>query len=350
MKASGPTLGVLEGFYGRPWSESSRLLMSQWLPAIGIDAYLYAPKADPYLRKAWQRPWPQAERQHLAAVARRCAINTLSFQVGLSPFELYLDYNRTARDALKTKVGEIVDLGVEGLAVLFDDMPGDLDSLGARQAEICADIRHWVGNTDIALRVCPSYYSDDPVLDEIFGQRPEGYLSSLYEQLDGAYEVFWTGPAVCSESISASDLEEVHRDCAGQIAIWDNYPVNDSRARSPHIYVAPLTGRSADMGDLIASHWCNAMNQPALSLPALSSLPTLYGRRSALANEAQAEAGISEQLTDACRVLAKRNLDELSAGQRQQLDSLATGQSLAALELRDWLSGGYEFDPECLTC
>ncbi|WOJ94158.1 beta-N-acetylglucosaminidase domain-containing protein [Congregibacter variabilis] len=350
MTADKPMLGVLEGFYGRPWSEASRLLMAWWLPAIGIDAYLYAPKADAYLRKAWQRSWPRSEREHLMAVGRRCAQSKLSFQVGLSPFELYLDYNRATQRALKTKVGEIRDLGVTGLAVLFDDMPGDLDSLAARQAEICADIRHWVSDTDMALRVCPSYYSDDPVLDEIFGQRPEGYVKSLYEQLDSAYEVFWTGPAVCSESISPADLEAVHRDCGGQVAIWDNYPVNDSRARSPHLYVQQLSGRSADIGDLIASHWCNAMNQPALSLPALSSLPALYSRLSELAPEALGEAGINDQLIDACRALGERRLDELSSEQRKELDSLATAESVAAQELRDWLSGGYEFDPECLTC
>ncbi|EED33003.1 hyaluronidase [gamma proteobacterium NOR5-3] len=350
MKTVRPVLGVLEGFYGRPWSASSRLLMAQWLPALGLDAYLYAPKSDAYLRKAWHKQWPGSQRDHLAAVARQCKGSGLAFHVGLSPFELYLDYNRSARSALQGKINEIIDLGVSGLAILFDDMPGDLDSLEARQAEICADVRHWVSDSSIRLRVCPTYYSDDPILDEIFGQRPDGYIRSLYEQLDGAYEVFWTGPAVCSETIGAADLHDVHADCAGEIAIWDNYPVNDSRARSPHIYMDDLVGRSSDIGELIGSHWCNAMNQPALSLPALASLAVLYNREAPGARDVQAEAGLNERFIDGCRVLATRRLDELSAAQLKGLESLAGTESVAALELRDWLSGGYEFDPECLTC
>ncbi|MFT4768672.1 MAG: hyaluronoglucosaminidase [Glaciecola sp.] len=350
MKRHKPILGVLEGFYGRPWSASSRLLMAEWLPAIGIDAYLYAPKADAYLRKAWQSPWPLPERAHLAAVAQRCGRNSLSFHVGLSPFELYRDYNRSARESLKAKVGEIIDLGVSGLAVLFDDMPGDLDSLGSRQAEICGDVQHWVADKAVALRVCPTYYSDDPILDQIFGPRPDGYLKSLHDELDGAYEVFWTGPAVCSESISPLSLEVVSSECAGKIAIWDNYPVNDSRARSPHVYVEALSGRSPEIGGLIGSHWCNAMNQPALSLPALASLPTLYGQQSTRFAEVCAAAGLSEHLVQACVTLATQGLDQINPAKRAGLESLAEVDSVAALELRDWLSGGYEFDPDCLTC
>lgn len=350
MTSEAPTLGVLEGFYGRPWSQASRLLMAEWLPAIGIDAYLYAPKADAYLRKAWQHAWPRAEREHLLEVARRCAQSKLLFQVGLSPFELYRDYGRSAKSSLKSKVSEIVDLGVSGLAILFDDMPGDLDSLGLRQAEICADIRHWVGDGALTLRVCPTYYSDDPVLDDIFGPRPQDYLRSLYSNLEGAFEVFWTGPRVCSESITPSSLEAVSKECGGQLAIWDNYPVNDSRARSPHIYVHGLKGRSAHIKTLVQSHWCNAMNQPALSLPALASLPVLYEKDNVDPGRAFIAAGIDDELVSACMPLATRSLDMLGKAELLQLDAAASAGSVAARELRDWLSGGYEFDPDCLTC
>ncbi|WP_439107347.1 beta-N-acetylglucosaminidase domain-containing protein, partial [Congregibacter sp.] len=65
--------------------------MVKWLPAIGVEAYLYAPKADAYLRKAWQRSWPKSDREYLASVAERCNASGLEFHVGLSPFDLYRD-------------------------------------------------------------------------------------------------------------------------------------------------------------------------------------------------------------------------------------------------------------------
>jgi len=60
-------------------------------------------------------------------------------------------------------------------------------------------------------------------------------------------------------------------------------------------------------------------------------------------------AGIDDRLRKACHPLAQRTLAELSSAERAELETVAAGEGIAALELRDWLSGGYEFDPECLT-
>lgn len=349
MRQAATVFGVLEAFYGRSWAPDSRLLMTQWLPALGLNAYMYAPKADAYLRRAWQQPWPKAERLHLQAVSRSCATHQLAFHVGLSPMELYRDYNRSARASLRSKIGEIVDLGVAGLAILFDDMPGDLDSLSQRQVEICGDVHHWLGDAPLALRMCPTYYSDDPILDEIFGPRPSSYLKELAADLEPTYEVFWTGPQVCSEIIDESSIEVASKHCQGRIALWDNYPVNDSRARSPHLYIDGLSGRSSALEHLIGSHWCNAMNQPGLSLPALASLPALYGRVAPGAADVWKAAGIDDRLLDTCRPLAERTLVQMTSAERSALDAIAGEEGIAALELRDWLSGGYEFDPDCLT-
>jgi hypothetical protein len=199
------------------------------------------------------------------------------------------------------------------------------------------------------IRVCPTYYSDDPVLDRVFGPRPPGYLESLCSQLGQAFEIFWTGPAVCSDSIERTDLAPVAARCNRRLALWDNYPVNDSRARSPHLYLQPLRGRSPDIAAYLGSHWCNAMNQPALSLPALASLPKLYGRLPEGEPTVMQGAGLTVDLLRACAVLAETPLAGLSADQLARLEAAAEDSSPAALELRDWLAGAYEFDPACLT-
>ena len=38
--------GVIEGFYGPPWSRAERLQLFDWLAAWGLNTYLYAPKED----------------------------------------------------------------------------------------------------------------------------------------------------------------------------------------------------------------------------------------------------------------------------------------------------------------
>ncbi|HEY4397239.1 MAG TPA: beta-N-acetylglucosaminidase domain-containing protein, partial [Acidimicrobiia bacterium] len=42
-----PLRGVIEGFYGRPWSLTDRLEMIEFLAERGMNAYVYAPKSDP---------------------------------------------------------------------------------------------------------------------------------------------------------------------------------------------------------------------------------------------------------------------------------------------------------------
>ncbi len=321
--------------------------MLPWLKELGFGAYLYAPKADAHLRKRWQAPWPQEELELLKTLASACEAQGLEFCVGLSPMELYRAYDQAARDTLKARVDSIVNVGATGLGLLFDDMPGSMDSLAERQGEICADVRSWTAG--LQLRLCPTYYSDDPILDKVFGSRPQAYLEDLGARLDPSVELFWTGPQVCSETVSADHLQRVSRLCDRPLALWDNYPVNDSRLRSEHLYFDGLSGRSLAGGAFLASHWCNAMNQSALSLPALASLPALYGAPQGAVATVLAEAGISGDLLVAARDLSQVRREDLSATQKASLEPFTRGESLAAQELRSWLAGAYVFDPACLT-
>lgn len=345
--ARNPALGVIEGFYGRAWPQSSRLQMLPWLRRLGFQAYLYAPKADASLRKRWSDPWSRERSAALSELARAAAHNGLEFVVGLSPFALYRTYDGRARHTLRERIQSIADTGAQGLALLFDDMPGALAGLAERQAEIYKDVAGWAPS--LKLRLCPTYYSDDPLLDRVFGERPDRYLEDLGDALPADTEIFWTGPQVCSDTIDAEHLARVCARTGGPLALWDNYPVNDGRSRSEHLYVDDLAGRSAAGGQFLASHWCNAMNQAALSLPALASLPGLYGIQTADSHRVFAAAGLSPRLIDACRPLSEQGRGELSAGQRVELAALAPQHSLAARELRDWLQGVYRFDPACLT-
>ena len=346
MSPQYPMLGVFEGFYGKPWPSSSRLAMLEWLAALGLVAYLYAPKADASLRRAWRKPWTSAERAHAGQLAAAGAAAGVAVHVGLSPFALYEAYDRPARAALRDRIREIIDCGVAGVALLFDDMPGNIDALATRQAEIATDVVHWLG--DLRLRLCPTYYSDDPVLDRVCGARPVSYLEDLGHQLPGDVALFWTGPTVCADAIAEDHLQDVARRTGRTLALWDNYPVNDSKLRSAHLYLQPLAQRAVSTN--LESHWCNAMNQAALSLPALASLAELHGRRSTAARrEVFAAAGVDDALIEACWPLSRVARDELDPVEQGRLRDLARERGLAGRELRDWLDGLYRFDPACLT-
>ncbi len=51
-------VGVVEGYYGRPWSFETRLAYAQYLRRAGLNACLYCPKSDPTLTTLSPRPPP----------------------------------------------------------------------------------------------------------------------------------------------------------------------------------------------------------------------------------------------------------------------------------------------------
>jgi len=266
---AGVELGLIEGYYGKPWSWAAREDVIARLSAHGYGFHIYAPKADPFLRRRWQEPHPREEAQRLRAFSAFCRDRGVRFGVGLSPYEIYRDFGADAQAALAAKLEHLESLGLDDLAILFDDMRGDLPDLAANQIRIV----HWIAERTTATRliVCPSYYTDDPILDRVFGQRPENYLEDLGAGLDPAIEVFWTGEEVCSREYSVGHLERVGRQLRRKPFLWDNYPVNDGPLMSPFLHVRAFTGRPAEIGRTLSAHAVNPALQPVLSqIPAIT--------------------------------------------------------------------------------
>jgi hypothetical protein len=274
-------LGLIEGFYGRPWSWTERADTVAFLAGHGFRSYLYAPKGDAFLRRRWQEPHPPDDAARLASLAAHCHRNGVRFGIGLSPYDAFRDFDENARAALAAKLGFVGELGPDDVAILFDDMRGDVPRLAERQAEL---VEFAAERTNAGrLIVCPSYYSDDPLLDRIFGTRPNGYLRRLGALLDPAIQVFWTGEEVCAAAHSAAHLERVADELGRRPLLWDNYPVNDTARMSQRLHLRGFTGRPADIGDAISGHAINGALQPTLTrIPALT-LVEGYQRGSAYA-------------------------------------------------------------------
>jgi hypothetical protein len=241
----------------------------RFLAGHGYGFYIYAPKADPFLRRRWQEDHPVETADQLRALARCCAENGVRFGVGLSPFEIYRDFGAAAQAALARKLAFLDEVGVQYLGVLFDDMRGDLPGL----AQMQVDILHWVRERSKAKRliVCPSYYTDDPILDRFFGERPANYLEDFGRKLDKVIDIFWTGEEVCARAFSPGHLARVTAQLGRKPFLWDNYPVNDGPVMSQFLHLRGFTGRPASMGAHIAGHAVNVASQPVLSrIPALT--------------------------------------------------------------------------------
>ncbi len=61
MQEDGFLSGVIEGFYGHPWTQDQRKDLFQQSQGFGFNAYVYAPKDDKKHREGWREPYTEIE-------------------------------------------------------------------------------------------------------------------------------------------------------------------------------------------------------------------------------------------------------------------------------------------------
>jgi hyaluronoglucosaminidase len=340
-----PELGLIEGFFGRPWSWAERAETIRFLAPHGYRFYLYAPKADAFLRRRWREPHPEAELNELAALRELCRAQGVRFGIGLSPFELHLDPGRGWQDSLAARLASLAPLRPDDLALLFDDMRGDVPDLAERQAAIV----HFAAERGISGRLfcCPSYYSDDPILDVAFGARPPFYLEQLGRLLDPAIQVMWTGEEVCAQEFSPGHLARVAGQLRRKPFLWDNYPVNDGARMAQHLHLRAFTGRAGANAAHIVGHGINPALQPVLSrIPALTLAESYregdaYQYGAAFARAAAAVLGeeLATRVAKDLLTLQDLGLDRLGERRAALRARYAAFDHPAAREIIAWLDG-----------
>ena len=346
--------GVIEGFFGKPWGWESRLNGADFLRDCGFQFYIYAPKSESFLRRRWREPMLPETQQHLSQLSEHCRQQGIAFGIGLTPFEIYRNYQASAQESLRAKVLQINEIGADILCILFDDMRGDVEGIAQIQARVISDICNW--SNAASFIACPTYYSYDPRLAREFGFPPKDYLRDLGRAVDPRIDFFWTGEKIISEGYSAPHLAEVAADIGRKPFIWDNYVANDSRTRTNYLFLDPSAGAWNLPADRAAGIAFNPMNQPYLSRIALRGFQDVLSAGpggDCLPSNCRELCGplVAEHLLADIDLLQNKGLAQIDAGtQRRLLDWYQQQQSNPfAAEVAAWLRGEYLFDPECLT-
>ena len=339
-----PDLGMIEGRFGRLWTADERGYVVDTLAAAGYRFYHYGPKADAALRRTWRTAHDPAQTDALAQLSARVRAGGMRFGMALTPIGSTHPFDDTVRADLTRRIADLDAIGIDDLAILFDDLRGDLPELAARQADVvnfCAGISR-------ATRVymCPTYYSDDPVLDRVFGARPADYLGDLGRMLDPAVQVYWTGEEVCAKEIGVGHLRRVAEALGRRVCLWDNYPVNDGVRMSRHLHLRAFTGRSAAIAPWLTGHAINPAIQahltciPALTLPMLYRQGPDYAYAAAFAEAATTLLGreLAEVLQSDLLTLQDTGHDRLNIRIPTLQTHYATFQHPAALEIIRWLN------------
>lgn len=251
--------GVIEGFYGTPWSWEARTEVAAWCAERGMRHYVYAPKDDPKHRDRWRDPYTDDELQGFAAFASDAALE-LGF--ALSP-GLSMDPDSSEdRQVLADKVDQVVEAGATAVSLALDDIPFG----GGPQGEAHAALTAWLHDHldgRAALSLVPTEY---------VGTERSPYLDALAAGVPNDVPIGWTGRAVVNDRITVADAEARAASLGGRMPLlWDNYPVNDG-VMTDRLFLGPLLGRDADLPGACAGYLANPMVQPHASLLPLASI------------------------------------------------------------------------------
>jgi len=259
VRADAPALisGVIEGFYGRPWSQAQRRELFTLMSDGGLGTYSYGPKDDLKLRAEWRSLYGEDEAAALKALVAACREAGLRFNCAVAP-GLDMAYAEEADwRHLENKTAQLLDLGIRDFTLLFDDIPALLADRDAKRFATFAEAQCAVANHLLAFvrqRVddgqfffCPTEYCGRFATPNV---RESKYLREIGERLDAGIEIFWTGPEIVSATLPSESLREVAGVLRRKPLIWDNLHANDYDIR--RLYLGPYAGRGAQVLELVS--------------------------------------------------------------------------------------------------
>lgn len=241
--------GVIEGFYGTPWTTAERLSCIETLDAHGANAYVWAGKSEPRHRDLWRDAFTVDELCDFARLATHRP--NVGVHIGLTPGA------DATTDDLIAKLRPTIDAGARGVALLFDDLPV-LDA-AARHRDLANEVEQTLGRP---VWLTPTHYA---------GTVSSPYLERLFDGLSSTVEVMWTGCHVVNDRITTDEARLRATVCGGRRPlVWDNTPVNDA-LMSEALHLGPYHGRESDLRDAVSGVLVNPMMFARASMPTIVS-------------------------------------------------------------------------------
>lgn len=268
-----PVRGVVEGFYGTPWSYQDRIDVLRFEGQHGMNIYFYGPKEDRYQRQLWRTPYPAKEMKHLAALAAIAKDNFVDFSFAVSPGLSIAYSSDTDFQTLTRKFDSVRRLGISNFALFLDDVPQELaHSADKQRFSTLAQAHIYLINRlnrylksispDNRLTICPTTYTNE------WGSRE--YIQELGAGVDPGISIDWTGTEVGGSPITVAQAREwagyLHR----KPLVWENFPNDDDKPWLP--VFEPLRGMATELPSEIEGMFSNPLNQAHVALISLQTI------------------------------------------------------------------------------
>lgn len=311
-----PNRGVVEGFYGTPWSHDVRLSLIDFYGKFKMNTYLYGPKDDPYHScPNWRLPYPEKEAQHIKELVEACNRNYVDFVWAIHPGQ-DIKWNEEDYHNLVQKFNWMYDLGVRHFAIFFDDISGE-GTNPLKQTELLNRLTEEFVKVkgDVSpLTVCPTDYSG------LWANPTEkGSLAIYGKTLNPDIKVFWTGDVVCSD-MTPETLEFINSRIKRPAYYWWNYPVTDYIRN--FVLQGPVYGLDTS---LTAHETCGVVSNPMehgeaskLALYGVADYAWNIAAYNAIDNWERGLAELVPDATDAYRTFAIHSSDNENGYRRDE--------------------------------
>lgn len=254
--------GVVEGFYGKPWSFEDRVSQLKFYGLNKLNTYIYGPKDDPYHSSPnWRKPYPQNEADRMAELVKLAKSNKVNFVWAIHPGQ-DIKWNDEDRKLLLDKFESMYQLGVRSFAVFFDDISGE-GTNAAKQAELL----NYIDNNFVKVKkdvtplvMCPTEYNKS------WSNVEGGYLKTLGEKLNPSVQIMWTGDRVVAD-IHRDGMEWINSLIKRPAYIWWNFPVTDYVR--DHLLMGPVYGNDTDIPEMMSGFVSNPMEHAEASKVAI---------------------------------------------------------------------------------
>ncbi len=332
--------GVVEGFYGTPWSHQARMRQLQFYGANKMNTYIYGPKDDPYHScPDWRKPYPEKEARQLKELVKVAKENEVDFVWAIHPGQ-DIKWNSEDREILLAKFESMYQLGIRSFAVFFDDISGE-GTDPRRQAELLNEIDDCfvkVKKDVTPLIMCPTEYNKS------WSNPARGYLKTLGEELNSSVQIMWTGDRVISD-ITKEGLAWVNPQIRRPAYIWWNFPVSDYVR--DHLLMGAVYGNDTEVKDEMSGFVTNPMEHAEASKIAIFSVADYAWNPRQFNSQASWKAAVKvllPQQSEALQTFVNHNSDLGVNVHGYRREESVDIQPVAERFLKDYRQGKYGRD------
>jgi hyaluronoglucosaminidase len=258
--------GVIEGFYGKPWSHEQRKRGIANFADFNMNTFMIAPKDSPWQRFNWRAPFTDEFLAKAKELVDHGNLHGVNVSVAVSPGLSVVYSSQADRDAVLVRYKQLSEIGVRHFGLLWDDISWELNdptdaatykTTALAHADFTNAIYEGLKKIDphAILTMCPMHYS---------GRGNEPYLLDIGNNLNKEINLFWTGRSILSEYLEIFDAEIFEKTTKRYPLYWDNFPVNDGSLRYS-LFITPVMSREKGLDKYSAGLLSNPMTQFEMS-------------------------------------------------------------------------------------